>query len=100
MCIRDSYKNLWLIRVYYYGYMAFKDLNETIYYEKYRDEFYLNIHRFSRLEKHFLFRSLTDIQLMKKRFIRNLPQQEIFSIYKRMLTEEAYSPAVDEFMDI
>ena len=54
-----NYHNSWLIRVYYYGYLAFKELKDNKYYQMYRDEFYLNIERFSRLEKHFLFSSLT-----------------------------------------
>ena len=95
-----NYGNIWLIRVYYYGYLAFSDLKDNSYYELYRDEFYRNINRFSRLEKHFLFSSLTDIHLMKRSYIRNLPQKEIFEIHKRMIEEEAYSPAKDEFMDI
>jgi hypothetical protein len=95
-----NYHNSWLIRVYYYGYLAFKELKDLKYYQVYRDEFYLNIERFSRLEKHFLFSSLTDLQFMSRRFTKENSPREIYEIHKRMLEEEAYSPAEGEFMDI
>src|SRR5258706_6219453 len=95
-----DYDDAWLVKIYYYGYLAHNDLEENKYYDSYKKEFYENINKFSRLEKHFLFSSLIDLHLMRRKYIKGSSQPEVLKIYKRMLEEDAYSISPEENMDL
>lgn len=95
-----NYAYLWIIELYYYSFMCTYDVNETSYYEKFRNLFYEHIERFTRYEKHHIFTSLAFYCIRKDEKEDLHFRKEELRVYKEMLSHDAYSISAKEDFNV